>query len=1235
MYYLFVERGVFYDETPLTMTISAVSRVTECNDGVDNNANGLIDLFDLGCVNGDSPSESLAEGEPTPECADTLDNDGNGLSDYPNDPFCTAAGDTRERACAGVDVVNVPAEGLVDYVIDPSLSADTIDSDCAFSTGNEVVFSVTVTERAAINVSATAEDGDTLSTYMNLRTECENGDSELFCNSSTAPRVFGPVDPGTYLLVIERSSFSTLEPLKVNLSVQSLTRACGDGVDNDEDGLTDLNDPGCENSVDDSEEDLAFTPECADGLDNDDDTGVDFFAEGGDANCVAAGDNTEFGYCEVNEVVVVGPEGITGFTFEPLLYEDNLASECAFESGAEVVFAVEVPQLSNVNVIVNNLDGTNASAYVDLRTACDDDTTSLDCFGTFTSTRLFSRLEANTYFVIVERSASASPAPFVVDIQVESLVRACNDGEDNDGDGLIDFPNDPGCMYDMDDSEVSPDVTPECADGIDNDGDNALDYADGDTGDVDCFSASDNTEAAVCDLVNAVQEISGSASFYVDTTNLTHNYTGACNSNSAPEAVIKLNVAQRSSLRVETISPDVDTLIYIRSGDCDEGESLDCNDDGGEGNDSLINLNVVEPGEYFLFIDGFGNASTGESLVVVDITPIIPPVTECNDGVDNDEDGLIDLNDPGCINSLTASETNPVDAPACSDGVDNDEDGAVDFVDGEGGDLDCLSAGDLTEDPRCLTLPSTDVEVGYETETIVTLNPEARIDTTEVGTCSEGDSVGQPTVVSFELPEYSDIFVSAFDPSEERTSALVVSVRAACDDEGTELACANAVNLEGEQRIAGQLAGRYYVIVERTDIRDQSPVELHIRLESRVTECNDGVDNDGDELIDLADYGCTSPDSPSETYDETQPLPVCADGIDNDGDMLTDYPEDPECLAAGGEFEIPICDQFLSPATIVPPEGGTFTFTPALDIDGDDYASCAFSTGDMATYLITLTEVSRVSYTVTDEDGDESFVYTSVRSDCGDVESEISCEGTLADYPREVDLEAGTYFLLVSRSTFSTENPFDVAITITSLVGECNDGVDNDEDALIDYPNDPGCESQYGESEVDPDVLPECADGLDNNEDGFIDYPNDPLCFAASQTVEGLFCVGEGESPVIVSETGVVEVDTTNSGGDYTAGCQSNSPSNDTVFVVLLDTAASVSVEITSASFSDSVLYVREGSCDAGVSSEIACNDDGGEGLLSLLTFDAEANTPYYVFVDGYSTDNVGTASVSVTVNTP
>jgi hypothetical protein len=56
----------------------------------------------------------------------------------------------------------------------------------------------------------------------------------------------------------------------------------------------------------------------------------------------------------------------------------------------------------------------------------------------------------------------------------------------------------------------------------------------------------------------------------------------------------------------------------------------------------------------------------------------------------------------------------------------------------------------------------------------------------------------------------------------------------------------------------------------------------------------------------------------------------------------------------------------------------------------------------------------------------------------------------------------------------------------------CVDGLDNDGDGFVDFPDDPGCASISDLTETDPS-LP-CDDGLDNDADRGIDF--DPITFA-------------------------------------------------------------------------------------------------------------------------------------------
>ena len=80
-------------------------------------------------------------------------------------------------------------------------------------------------------------------------------------------------------------------------------------------------------------------------------------------------------------------------------------------------------------------------------------------------------------------------------------VQACKDGVDNDGDGLIDWPEDPGCTNKNDKSELG---TVECDDGVDNDGDDAVDYNDN-----GCSGPTDDDETDCGDGVCEGGEVCG------------------------------------------------------------------------------------------------------------------------------------------------------------------------------------------------------------------------------------------------------------------------------------------------------------------------------------------------------------------------------------------------------------------------------------------------------------------------------------------------------------------------------------------------------------------------------------------------------------------------------------------------------------------------------------------------------------------------------------------------------
>lgn len=71
-----------------------------------------------------------------------------------------------------------------------------------------------------------------------------------------------------------------------------------------------------------------------------------------------------------------------------------------------------------------------------------------------------------------------------------------------------------------------------------------------------------------------------------------------------------------------------------------------------------------------------------------------------------------------------------------------------------------------------------------------------------------------------------------------------------------------------------------------------------------IDTCADGIDNDGDGLVDRDDPDCLFASGNEGTPPPADVLPAsCADGVDNDGDGVIDYPADSECYGASGRTE--------------------------------------------------------------------------------------------------------------------------------------------------------------------------------------------------------------------------------------------------------------------------------------------------------------------------------------------
>ncbi len=146
--------------------------------------------------------------------------------------------------------------------------------------------------------------------------------------------------------------------------------------------------------------------------------------------------------------------------------------ECGHFSSVSTITGTGAPAGSTVRVYLNGIERGSGTAAADGTWAVDVGPAFGDLYGGVE--------------IRVTADGATTLESVLSDICTVRSVRACSDGLDNDGDGLTDFPEDPGCSSAGDNDET--DV--ECSDGVDNDGDGDVDWPE----DLECSGPDGTTE---------------------------------------------------------------------------------------------------------------------------------------------------------------------------------------------------------------------------------------------------------------------------------------------------------------------------------------------------------------------------------------------------------------------------------------------------------------------------------------------------------------------------------------------------------------------------------------------------------------------------------------------------------------------------------------------------------------------------------------------------------------------
>lgn len=404
------------------------------------------------------------------------------------------------------------------------------------------------------------------------------------------------------------------------------------------------------------------------------------------------------------------------------------------------------------------------------------------------------------------------------------------------------------------------------------------------------------------------------------------------------------------------------------------------------------------------------------------------PPSQCLDDIDNDEDGLIDDEDPGCIAFYLGG--NESFEPRCQDGLDNDNDGLID-----------------DEDPEC-----------------------------------PGDETGQEPACSDGLDNDQDGLIDLDDPACNGDPRHFREVPPMCEDgldndgdghiDGDDPECSVR---ENENIVIGPGCSDGYDNDGDglLDLDDPScHGTAHRYSEAAWSTCDDGLDNDRDGLVDEDESNCSILFFTFENGEMAGPYNQsdCEDNLDNDGDGLTDR-EDTDCswIFVGNEVTPhPSLGDLADSSQIG-------QCADSLDNDGDGLVDM----DDPGCSLMPISLNQRLSFEspppcLDGQDNDDDGLTDREDPDCTDpyTASELpECSNGLDD-----DFDG----LIDNEDPACSVEPGD-----RERRPQCDDNQDNDGNGLIDM-DDPACFAPYDEREVAA-----CSDGLDNDGDGYFDLADD------------------------------------------------------------------------------------------------------------------------------------------------
>ena len=562
--------------------------VEVCNNGLDDDFDGLVDCADPDCAG--SPSCRPVMG--TEICDNGRDDNGDGLVDCA-DPQCTKfAGCLAVRCQVDVQFGTIAPQNATVTQTMNTRGAPNAYATCAPTGGHGRVGEFTLTQTTDVRLDFTQATGTAHVVALfqaGANQACDQNlvDCQQVGQTSQVTHTYAGLADGVYRIIVE--SYPGDEgSTQVTLSTGNTRHGveiCNNGIDDDMNGLTDCADSACISSP------LCVGSECVP------DNNVGALVAGAPAKMVT-----------VNTAMSTSRYQVT----------------CAGASmGADRAVLFTIPVASTVDVVFNQ-GGDHVFGLFPLPPAglaCDAN--EKDCFnpGLPAGEFAITSLPAGQYLMIVKATSPQQTGLVTMRLSVpingRGSVEICNNGVDDDGDGLID------CL------------------------------------DPDCFGIGNCTASACTPDMNAGSFNAGPnpatpgtvQTLTIDTTTGKNLYQTDCARGDGKEKVVRLVLNQPMSLGIdcsETGSHVFELARQLQPLDACNANSENCADPEVLPFGCSFAIPNLQPGTYNLIVQAFQPGNEG--TVQLTLSGLGDPIREiCDNGIDDDGDGAIDCADLKCV----------------------------------------------------------------------------------------------------------------------------------------------------------------------------------------------------------------------------------------------------------------------------------------------------------------------------------------------------------------------------------------------------------------------------------------------------------------------------------------------------------------------------------------------------------------------------------------------------------